>query len=76
MTELNTKQYRLRLTGRYVFYDPDHGSHLFREWPEGEIVTDPDEIKLLEGRGAPVERISLNPDTKESTSIGRHPADR
>jgi hypothetical protein len=55
MTELNT--YRLRLTERFVFYDPDHGSHLFREWPEGEIVTDPDEIKLLEGRGAPVERI-------------------
>jgi hypothetical protein len=57
MTELNTKQSRLRLTARFVFYDPDRGSHLFREWPEGAIVTDSEDIKLLEARGAPVERI-------------------
>jgi hypothetical protein len=55
MTELvNTK--RLRLTERFVFYDPEHGSHLWREWPEGATVTDPD-IKLLEARGAPIERL-------------------
>jgi hypothetical protein len=52
-----SKRYSLRLIERYVFYDPDHGSHLFREWPEGAIVTDPDEIKLLEWRGALVEKI-------------------
>ena len=54
---VNTRQHRLRLTGRFVFYDPEHGSHLFRDWPEGAIVTDSDEIKLLEAHGAPVERI-------------------
>jgi hypothetical protein len=53
---VNTKPYRLRLTARYGFYD-EHGSRLWREWPDGAIVTDPDEIKLLEGRGAPVETI-------------------
>jgi hypothetical protein len=52
-----SKRYSLRLTERYVFYDPDHGSHLFREWPEGAIVTDQTEIELLEARSAPVERI-------------------
>ena len=58
VTELvNTQRYHLRLTDRYVFYDPEHGSYLFRAWPEGAIVTDPDEIELLEARGAPVERI-------------------
>ena len=58
MTELNTKRYRLRLTERFVFYDPDHGSYLFREWPEGAIVTDQTEIELLESHAAPVERIN------------------
>lgn len=54
---IDTKQrYHLRLIERHVFYDID-GSHLWREWPQGAIVTDPDEIKLLEARGAPVERI-------------------
>ena len=57
---VNTKQYRLRLTERFVFYDPDHGSYLFRAWPEGAIVTDRSEIKLLEARGAPVERIAID----------------
>jgi hypothetical protein len=52
------KPYHLRLTDRFVFYDPDHGSYLWREWAEGAIVTDSDDIKLLEARGAPVERIS------------------
>ena len=53
---MNTKPYHLRLTSRYVFYDLEK-SQLFRDWPEGAIVTDPDEIELLEARGAPVERI-------------------
>jgi hypothetical protein len=61
MTEaLNTAH--LRLTDRFAFYD-EHGSYLWREWPEGAIVTDPSDIKLLEARGAPVERIVNRPET-------------
>ena len=48
---MSRQQYRLR--ERFVVYDPEHGLLLWREWPEGAVVTDPDEIKLLEGRGAP-----------------------
>lgn len=58
MTELvNTKQYRL--TGDFAFYD-DRGSHLWREWPEGAIVTDQSEIDFLTARGAPVEKIEID----------------
>lgn len=67
MTEaLNTKQQYaephllyggVRLTSRYVFYDPDRGLHLWREWPEGAIVTDSEQIELLEAHNAPIERI-------------------
>ena len=46
----------IRLTERHAFYD-EHGSHLWREWPEGAVVTDLDAIKLLEARGAPFEII-------------------
>lgn len=60
MTELEPR-YHLRLTGRFVVYDPERGLLLWREWPAGAIVTDPDEIKLLEGRDAPVERIEIDP---------------
>jgi len=55
---MNTKPYHLRLTGHYVFYDPERGSYLFREWHEGAIVTDQTEIELLESHAAPVERIN------------------
>ena len=51
------RPYHLRLIERHVFYDID-GSQLWREWPEGAVVTDPDEIELLESRGAPVERFA------------------
>jgi hypothetical protein len=53
-----TSDYHLRLTSRFVVYDPDRGLLLWREWPEGAVVTDPDDIKLLAARGAPVERIN------------------
>jgi hypothetical protein len=48
--------YHLRLTSHYAFYD-EHGSHLWREWPEGAIITDPRDIEILTARDAPVERI-------------------
>jgi hypothetical protein len=58
MTELvNAKRYALRLLERHVFYDIN-GSQLWREWPAGAIVTDSDTIKLLEARGAPIEKIA------------------
>ncbi len=65
MTELKTTQqrYGLRLLERFVNYAPDHGRILWREWPKDKIVVDRDTIRLLESLGAPVERISLNPDT-------------
>ena len=54
MTEAS---YHIRLLERFVLYDPDHGSPLWREWPKEKIVTDPETIKLLTDRGAPVERV-------------------
>jgi hypothetical protein len=60
MTEMNTKQrYRLRLTERYVDYAPDRGVHVWREWAADQVVSDIDDIKLLEAAGAPVERVAL-----------------
>ena len=56
MEALKTKRH-LRLTDNFVFYDPDHGFHLFRSWRRGTVVTDPDEINFLEARGAPVDRV-------------------
>jgi hypothetical protein len=58
MTEMNTTEakYSLRLLGRYVWYDIN-GSQLWREWAKNQIVTDPEEIALLESKGAPAERI-------------------
>ena len=56
MMKLVEPVYHLRLTARFAFYD-ERGSHLWREWPAGAIITDRDEIKLLEAQGAPVERI-------------------
>jgi hypothetical protein len=49
--------HHLRLTARFVVYDPEHGLLLWREWPEGAVVVDPDDIALLTARGAPVEKI-------------------
>jgi hypothetical protein len=61
MTDADTKQrYHLRLKERVAFYD-ERGSHLWREWPEGAVVTDPSEIELLEARGASFERIAIEP---------------
>jgi hypothetical protein len=56
------QRYGVRLRERFVIYAPDRGEHLWREFSPGQIVTDSDTIKLLESRGAPVERISLNPE--------------
>jgi hypothetical protein len=67
-TELiNTKRqhFQLRLTSRFAFYD-EHGTHLWREWPEGAIVSDPAEIETLMARKAPVERIEMKPETSPS----------
>jgi hypothetical protein len=50
----------LRLTSRFVVYDPDRGLLLWREWPEGAIITDPDDIKLLTARGAPIHSTNNN----------------
>ena len=47
-----------RLTADFAFYD-QNGSHLWRSWREGEIVTDVDAIKFLESHSAPVEKIEL-----------------
>jgi hypothetical protein len=61
MTELShTKPYHLRLAARFVVYDPDNGLFEWREWREGAVVTDPSDIKLLEARGAPAERIETS----------------
>jgi hypothetical protein len=49
--------HHIRLAARHVVYDPDRGLPLWREWPEGAVVTDPDDIKLLTARGAPFEII-------------------
>jgi hypothetical protein len=49
-------RYHLHLTARFAFYD-EKGTHMWREWPAGAIVTDPNDIALLEARGAPVEKI-------------------
>ena len=57
-----TTQYSLRLLERFAFYDHVK-TNVFRDWPAGAVVTDPDEIKLLEERGAPVERIEMKPET-------------
>ncbi len=54
---MNTKQYHIRLIARFTYYDPDRGAHIYREWAAGEIIADSDTIKLLEARGAPIERI-------------------
>ena len=56
---MNMKPYHLRLTSAFAFYDQD-GSRLWRSWSEGQIVTDGGDIKLLEARGAPVERIGID----------------
>jgi hypothetical protein len=57
MTSIKPPDHHLRLAARFVVYDPERGLPLWREWPEGAVVTDPSDIKLLEARGAPVERI-------------------
>jgi hypothetical protein len=51
----------VRLLERYVHYAPDHGQHIWREWPLGTIVSDPEQIALLTALGAPVEKIEIDP---------------
>jgi hypothetical protein len=61
MTEATTKRYQLRMTSDYEFFEYD-GTHLYRRWAAGQIVTDDADIKLLEGHVAPVERIPFSPE--------------
>jgi hypothetical protein len=65
MTEATkTKPYHQRVTARFGFYD-DVKMHMWREWPEGTVVTDPADIAILEALGAPVRIETLeNGDSK------------
>jgi hypothetical protein len=47
---------RYRFTRDFEFFDQD-GSHLWRSWRAGTVITDIKEIEWLTARGAPVERI-------------------
>jgi hypothetical protein len=51
----------VRLLQRYVHYDPGRGAHIWREWAEGVIVSDPEQIALLTTCGAPIEKIETQP---------------
>lgn len=54
VVEAVNEAHHLRLLANYSFYDDD-GS--YKAWTEQAVVTDPDEIKVLVKRKAPVERI-------------------
>ncbi len=63
----------LRVTSDYSFYGDDG---LERKWAgplhqsdRGQIVTDPDEIEMLLARGAPVERIEIDPKTVAANTM-------
>jgi hypothetical protein len=57
MTEDNRK-YHLRLLERFFHYDTI-GGHSYG-YPAGAVVSDPSEIKLLEEKHAPAERIFIH----------------
>jgi hypothetical protein len=61
--------YHLRLLERFFVYAPDRGLYVSKSWPEGAIITDPDEIALLEAQAAPAERIELIPETPTHESL-------
>jgi hypothetical protein len=50
------RRYSLRLKDRFAFYDIAK-TQMWHEWAAGAIVTNPDEIALLESIHAPVENI-------------------
>ncbi len=55
------QQYKIRLTSRFTVY-VESGSHVFRDWAAGAIISDPNEIAFLESRDdAPIERIEITP---------------
>jgi hypothetical protein len=54
MTE--NRKYSLRLRERVAWYD-HVGSQMFHEFPAGAIVTNPDEIALLESINASTEKV-------------------
>jgi hypothetical protein len=54
----DNRKYHLRLLERFFHYDTI-GSYSY-EWQAGAIVTDPNDIKMLEVRHAPVERIIIH----------------
>ncbi len=51
--------YQLRLLERFTWY-VERGSNLFRDWPKGAIVTDPEVIEFL-GTAGPYIRVRLGP---------------
>jgi hypothetical protein len=51
-------KYHLSLLERFFHYDLV-GSHSY-EYPAGAVVSDPSEIKLLEDKRAPTERIFIH----------------
>jgi hypothetical protein len=53
----DNKKYHLRLLERFFHYDTIT-SHSF-EYPAGAVVTDPTEIRLLEDKHGPTERIYI-----------------
>jgi hypothetical protein len=54
--ETTKRGYGLRMTEKFVHYDIN-GTHVWREFPKGSIISDPDTIRFLESVRAPVERI-------------------
>ena len=46
---------KFRLTAPHAFIDED--TSINHSWRAGQIVTDPDEIALLQQRGAPIEAV-------------------
>jgi hypothetical protein len=55
----DNRRYNLRLLERFFYYD-SIGSQQSYEWQKDAIVTNPDEIALLESRHAPTERIFIH----------------
>ena len=55
----DNRKYHLRLLERFFHYDSVGSQHSY-EWQKDAIVTDPSEIKLLEEKHAPTERIFIH----------------
>jgi len=55
----DNRKYHLRLLERFFHYDSIGSQHSY-EWQKDAIVTDPDDISLLESFHAPTERIYIH----------------